>query len=80
MRLARDARRHVWQRSSAWRRSPRLESLSPLAVLRRGYSLTQHAADGRIVRDASELAVGQSIVTRLAAGRAVSRVESIDGQ
>ena len=80
-RLARDARRHVQQAQQKMAAvAARLESLSPLAVLRRGYSLTQHAADGRIVRDASALTVGEAIVTRLAAGRTVSRVESIDGQ
>jgi exodeoxyribonuclease VII large subunit len=56
----------------------RLESLSPLAVLGRGYSLTQRAADGRVVRAATELAVGQDITTRFAQGRAASRVERID--
>ena len=39
----------------------RLESLSPLAVLGRGYSLTQRAGDGHIVRDSTELSVGQEI-------------------
>jgi exodeoxyribonuclease VII large subunit len=55
----------------------RLESLSPLAVLGRGYSLTQRTADGRLVRDAAELAVGQQITTRLARGEATSRVEEL---
>jgi exodeoxyribonuclease VII large subunit len=55
----------------------RLESLSPLAVLGRGYSLTQHA-DGRVVRSAAELAHGQRILTRFAIGRAMSRVEEIE--
>ena len=54
-----------------------LESLSPLAVLGRGYSLTQHTSDGRLIRDAAELSVGQQITTRLARGRAVSRVEQV---
>jgi exodeoxyribonuclease VII large subunit len=52
-----------------------LESLSPLAVLGRGYSLTQRTADGRWIRDAAELAVGQQITTRFARGEAASRVE-----
>ena len=53
----------------------RLESLSPLAVLSRGYSLTQRTADGRLIRDAAELHVGEQIITRFARGRAFSRVE-----
>jgi len=54
----------------------RLESLSPLAVLSRGYSLTQRP-DGRLVRSACELAPGDEIVTRFAQGRAASRIERI---
>lgn len=53
----------------------RLENLNPLAVLGRGYSLTQRA-DGRIVRDAGELSRGEPLLTRFARGQAVSRVES----
>jgi exodeoxyribonuclease VII large subunit len=55
----------------------RLESLGPLGVLKRGYSLTTRAANGQIIRDASTLAVGDALVTRFAAGQAVSRVEEI---
>jgi exodeoxyribonuclease VII large subunit len=58
----------------------RLESLSPLAVLGRGYSLTRRTSDGRLVLDARELAVGQQITTRFASGEATSRVQSIDLQ
>ena len=59
--------------------SARLEALSPLAVLGRGYSLTQRAEDGALVRDAGSLAAGARIVTRFARGRAVSRVEETFG-
>ncbi len=53
----------------------RLESLSPLAVLGRGYSVTQRTADGRVIRDAADLAAGQQITTRFARGETISRVE-----
>jgi exodeoxyribonuclease VII large subunit len=53
----------------------RLESLSPLAVLGRGYSLTWRTDDGQIIRDATELQPGQQITTRFGKGQAVSRVE-----
>jgi len=53
----------------------RLDALSPLAVLSRGYSITRRADDGRIVRNADELAPGERIVTRFARGEAASRVE-----
>jgi exodeoxyribonuclease VII large subunit len=55
----------------------RLESLSPLAVLSRGYSLTQRADTGQIVADADALDVGDTITTRFAVGRAVSRVTEV---
>ncbi|MGE0608078.1 MAG: exodeoxyribonuclease VII large subunit [Pirellulales bacterium] len=54
-----------------------LESLSPLAVLSRGYSVTQRA-DGTLLRDSADLRIGEEIATRFAHGRAVSRVESIE--
>lgn len=56
----------------------RLESLSPLGVLARGYSLTQHGDAGRVVRDAADLRPGEIITTRFARGKAASRVESIE--
>jgi exodeoxyribonuclease VII large subunit len=58
----------------------RLESLSPLAVLARGYSLTQRTADGRLVRTAAELSPGEQITNRFASGKAVSRVEQVELQ
>ncbi|MCH5374751.1 MAG: exodeoxyribonuclease VII large subunit, partial [Planctomycetes bacterium] len=54
----------------------RLESLSPLAVLQRGYSLTLRTADDVVVTDAAQLDIGASITTRLARGVLVSRVEA----
>ncbi len=56
----------------------RLESLSPLAVLGRGYSLTQRTSDGLLVRDAQQLSPGDDLQTRFAEGRAWSRVERIE--
>lgn len=55
-----------------------LESLSPLGVLGRGYSLTHRLADGRLVRDARDLSPGDQLRTRFAHGEAVSRVEQIE--
>jgi exodeoxyribonuclease VII large subunit len=55
----------------------RLESLSPLGVLARGYSLTVHGSDGRPITDASQLSVGETVHTRFARGASVSRVEEI---
>lgn len=50
--------------------SQRLESLNPELLLKRGYSIT--LLDGKIVTHASQLAPGQSIVTRLQDGDVVS--------
>jgi exodeoxyribonuclease VII large subunit len=55
----------------------KIESLSPLEVLARGYTITQDAASGKVVRTARQLQVGQTIVTRFAAGEALSKVESV---
>ena len=50
--------------------SQRLESLNPELLLKRGYTITLH--DGKIVTHASQLAPGQSIVTRLQDGDVTS--------
>jgi exodeoxyribonuclease VII large subunit len=55
----------------------KLQSLSPLAVLERGYTVTTDES-GRVLRDASRLRRGQTIVTRFAKGSATSKVESAD--
>jgi exodeoxyribonuclease VII large subunit len=55
-----------------------LESLSPLAVLGRGYSLTQPTEGGDLVRDAASLSVGDSLTTRYHHGKTTSRIESIE--
>jgi len=56
----------------------RLEALSPLAVLSRGYSITFMAADGSVVKDAKTLKAGDRIETRLHKGRVTSVVENIN--
>jgi exodeoxyribonuclease VII large subunit len=53
----------------------RLESLSPLNVLARGYSLTRKEDDQSVVRRFDQVRPGERIVTLLQAGRLVSRVE-----
>jgi exodeoxyribonuclease VII large subunit len=53
----------------------RLDSLSPLAVLKRGYSVTQREADGVVIRDADTVKDGEVLLTRLSEGAIRSRVE-----
>ncbi len=55
-----------------------LESLSPLAILARGYSVTLRRADGRLIRDARELEPGDELQTKFSAGEAISRVERVE--
>jgi exodeoxyribonuclease VII large subunit len=55
----------------------RLEALSPLGVLERGYSITRDAATSRVIRRAADLAAGQTVETVVHEGRFTSRVESI---
>jgi exodeoxyribonuclease VII large subunit len=56
----------------------RLEGLSPLSVLSRGYSLTQRLRDGRLVRSWDEVDEGEEMVTRVARGKVISRVARRD--
>ncbi|MCX6078435.1 MAG: exodeoxyribonuclease VII large subunit [Chloroflexi bacterium] len=48
--------------------SRRLESLSPLAVLRRGYAVVTRSQDEKIVQTASQAPVGSELHVRLAEG------------
>ncbi len=57
----------------------RLRALSPLAVLGRGFSLTTRAADGVVVRRATDVAAGDSLRTALGDGSHVrSVVDAVD--
>ncbi len=55
-----------------------LETLSPLRVLGRGYSLTRRAVDNAVVRSAEQVRPGEQLVTVVERGRIVSRVESVE--
>jgi exodeoxyribonuclease VII large subunit len=52
-----------------------LETLSPLNVLARGYSLTRKESDQSVVRRADQVRPGERIVTLVQSGRIFSRVE-----
>ena len=53
----------------------KLHSLSPLAVLERGYALVLDA-DGGVVRSTEQITAGDEVTTRLTDGAFTSRVES----
>ena len=57
--------------------SARLEALSPLHVLSRGYSLTQQA-DGTVLSSASDVAPGDEIHVRLAHGGLSASVRTVE--
>jgi len=59
-------------------RRQRLLALSPDAVLSRGYSITQDAESGAVLRSASETAVDRKLRIRLATGRLAARVEQVE--
>ena len=54
----------------------KLEGLSPLKILARGYSVTQNQA-GVALLTTQSVQVGEQIMTRLAQGKIVSQVLSV---
>ncbi len=56
----------------------KLDALSPLAILGRGYSLTARVDDGRLIDDWALVSEGDLIRTRFARGAAISRIEQIE--
>jgi exodeoxyribonuclease VII large subunit len=56
-----------------------INSLSPLTVLQRGYSITRRLSNGEIIRRASRLTLDERIAIQLAQGSLEARVEKIIG-
>ena len=56
----------------------RLEALSPLRVLGRGYSITFRGRTGQVVRDSTQVQVGEEITTHLHRGRLRSQVIAVE--
>ncbi len=57
----------------------RLDALSPLAVLGRGYALARRTQDERIVRRAADVAVGDELEVQLGEGAIGAVVTRLDG-
>lgn len=77
-RLRRAAQQRLLQaRTVLEARAGRLETLSPLNVLARGYSLTCKETDGTVIRAPEQVRPGDRVVSRVQHGRIVSRVEEI---
>jgi len=68
------------RRSALETMAGKLESLSPLGVLGRGYSLTFREGESKLITSAEKLKPGQRIVTRFQQGMATSIIESIDDE
>ena len=56
----------------------RLEVLSPLKTLARGYAIATHGSGGTVVTDAAMLATGEQLLLRLYRGQALCRVEALE--
>jgi exodeoxyribonuclease VII large subunit len=78
-RLHRGAHQRLEQvRERLQAQAARLETLSPLNVLGRGYSLTRREADRAVIRSPDQLRPGERLVTDVADGRIISRVEELE--
>lgn len=64
-------------RQSLAQSARQLDTLSPLGVLGRGYSITQRADNDQVVRSTGDVQAGDSMVTRLAQGKIISKVEEV---
>lgn len=56
----------------------RLDTLSPLSILRRGYSLVERQADGALVASIQQAPPGEKLVVRVRDGRIFTAVESAE--
>ena len=56
----------------------KLEALSPISILNRGYSITTKLPEGVIIKEALSLKPGDYIETKLGRGKFKSRVEEIE--
>ena len=55
-----------------------LHSLSPMAVLNRGYAIVTREEDGQVVKESSQVAVDENIHIRVSQGNLSARISKID--
>jgi len=72
------AKRFDFARSTLEHRRQQLNAFSPERVLARGYSITQDAETGAVIRSSADTAVKRKVRIRLAAGRLGARVEEVE--
>jgi exodeoxyribonuclease VII large subunit len=74
--LLRRWRQHVRQlKNRLGQQGGRLDALSPLAVLERGYSIAHRMPEEKIIKDSVSLDVGDVVRVTFAKGKAICRVE-----
>jgi len=77
--LAAAMRRFLLVRRARWERTgARLEEMSPLKILDRGYALVFDST-GRLIKDAARVKIGDEVSARLARGTIVSTVKKKTG-
>jgi len=57
----------------------KLDSLSPLSILQRGYSITRRVPSLQILRDATQVKEGDRVEVKLFRGKLLCGVEKTDG-
>ena len=72
--LAAQERRNSRDKAQYLSATAKLDALSPLKVLSRGYSITQNE-DGAVIRSANQVSAGDKIHIRLEDGKILARVE-----
>jgi len=68
-------RRHELKRAQLGRLASMLDSLSPLKVVERGYSITRK--EGHLVKSAAQLKSGDAVELQFAKGKAEARIEKV---
>ncbi|WP_407926911.1 exodeoxyribonuclease VII large subunit [Capillibacterium thermochitinicola] len=66
------------RRKELRRKMEQLEMVSPLAVLNRGYSICFRETDGRLVREAAEVARGEQLRITFRRGQIRTKVEEVE--
>ncbi|NHN39930.1 exodeoxyribonuclease VII large subunit [Pseudomaricurvus alcaniphilus] len=65
------------KRQALGQQSALLDSVNPLSVLQRGYSLTSDTS-GKVIRSSTDINSGDQIITRLGSGKLVSTVDTVE--
>jgi len=63
------------QRKSVQALTGKLDALSPLAILERGYSICTKLPEGKIVRSVNEISIGDALKVLFTDGEAISEVK-----